>query len=236
LPRGRKQTAAPMTDKEEAMSEARQARLAILRTAGLYLVSDERQDAATRERVIGEALAAGVRVVQLRDKPAMGGALLREAQALTALCHQHGALLIVNDRADVAVAAGADGVHVGQDDLPLAAARHVVGDDLLVGVSASFVDEVVAAERAGADYVGFGAMFPTPTKENAEYAGPALLAEARRRTRLPLVAIGGITVENAGQVMAAGPDLLAVVSAVSAAPRPGVAARELLALVRSPRV
>src|SRR5437764_239863 len=133
------------------MSEAREARLSMLRTAGLYLVTDDRQDVGTRERVIGEAVVAGVRVVQLRDKAAMGGAFLREAQALTALCHRHGALLIVNDRADVAVAAGADGVHVGQDDLPLAAARRVVGDDLLIGVSASFVDEVVAAELDGAD-------------------------------------------------------------------------------------
>jgi thiamine-phosphate pyrophosphorylase len=218
------------------MSEARAARLATLRTGGLYLVTDERQAPAMRQRVVAEALAAGVRVVQLRAKSAMGGDFYREARALVALCHEYSALLIVNDRADVAVAAGADGVHVGQDDLPLAAARQVVGADLLVGVSASFVDEVVAAERDGADYVGFGAMFPTPTKQDAEYAGPALLAEARRRVRLPLVAIGGITADNAAEVLAAGPNLLAVVSAVCAAPRPGVAARALLDLVRARRV
>src|SRR4051812_22817542 len=102
------------------MSGVRRAPLGALRSPGLYPARDERQDVAVRERVVGEARAAGVRVVQLRDKAAMGGAFLREAQALTALCHQYGALLSVNDRADVAVAAGADGVHVGQDDLPLA--------------------------------------------------------------------------------------------------------------------
>jgi thiamine-phosphate pyrophosphorylase len=214
------------------MNDVRQARLATLRGAGLYLVTDERQSAATRTRVVAEALAAGVRVVQLRDKTAMGGVLLREAQELTAICHGYEALLIVNDRADVALASGADGVHVGRDDLPLAAARQVVGDELLVGVSASFVDEVVAAEQQGADYVGFGAMFPTPTKQDAEYAGPALLAEARQRVRLPLVAIGGITAANAAEILAAEPDLLAVVSAVCAADDPGGAARALLALIR----
>ena len=215
------------------MSEARAARLAILRAGGLYLVTDERQDPGTRRHVVAEALAAGVRVVQLRDKAAMGRALFQEAQVLGELCHAHGALLIVNDRADVAVAAGADGVHVGQDDLPLPAARRVVGEHLLVGVSASFVDEVVAAERDGADYVGFGAMFPTPTKRDAEYAGPALLGEARQRVRLPLVAIGGITAQNVAEVLAARPDWIAVVSAVCAAPRPGEAARELLELMRA---
>jgi thiamine-phosphate diphosphorylase len=218
------------------MNAVRQTRLAILRAAGLYLVTDERQDLDRRRRVVEGALDAGVRVVQLRDKTAMGGAFFEEARALAALCHDHGAILIVNDRADVALAAGADGVHVGQDDLPLAAARLVVGEDLLIGVSASFVDEVVVAEQEGADYVGFGAMFPTPTKQDAEYAGPALLAEARQRVRLPLVAIGGITAANAGQVLAAGPDLLAVVSAVCAAPSPEAAARELLHLVHTRQV
>jgi thiamine-phosphate pyrophosphorylase len=218
------------------MSEARAVRLATLRAGGLYLVTDERQEPETRRRVVAEALAAGVRVVQLRDKAAMGGVFFREAVALAALCHEHQAILIVNDRADVAVAAGADGVHVGQDDLPLPAARQVVGPDLLVGVSASFVDEVVAAEREGADYAGFGAMFPTPTKLDAEYAGPALLAQARARVQLPLVAIGGITAQNAAEVLAAGPELLAVVSAVCAAPSPGVAVRELVAVIRASRV
>jgi thiamine-phosphate pyrophosphorylase len=214
------------------MSERRQQRLAILRSAGLYLVTDERVGREARRAVVEQALAAGVRVVQLRDKHALGRALLEEARALGALCRAYGALLIVNDRADVAVAAEADGVHVGQEDLPLAAARQIVGPDRLVGVSASTVEEAVEAERGGADYVGFGAMFPTPTKADAEYAGPQLLAEARRRVRIPLVAIGGITLANLPEVLAAGPDLVAVVSAVFGADDPAGAVRALLAALR----
>jgi thiamine-phosphate pyrophosphorylase len=149
------------------MSEEREGRMATLRVGGLYVVTDERQSAETRCRVIEEALTAGARIVQLRHKSAMGGELFQEARQLAALCHRHGALLIINDRADIAVAAGADGVHVGQDDLPLSAARQVVGEDRLVGVSASFVNEAIVAEKQGANYVGFGAMFPTPTKQDA---------------------------------------------------------------------
>src|SRR5262249_50751301 len=151
------------------VNEARQRRIAILRSAGLYLVTDERVPPARRREVVAQALAAGVRVVQLRHKEALGAALLAEARELTAVCHAYDGLLIVNDRADVALAAGADGVHVGQEDLPLAAARQVVGSDLLVGVSASYPEEAEAADRDGADYLGFGAMYPTPTKRDAEY-------------------------------------------------------------------
>ena len=215
------------------MSELRARRLATLRAAGLYLVTDDRQDATQRRAVVAAALGAGARVVQLRAKNAPGAAFFREAAELVALCRGHGALLIVNDRVDVAVAAGADGVHVGQDDLPLAAARQVAGFDLLVGVSASFPGEAVVAERDGADYVGFGAMYPTPTKPDAEYAGPRLLAEVRRRVRLPLVGIGGITVENAPAVLAAGADLVAVVSAIAGAPEPGHATKAFLELARA---
>jgi thiamine-phosphate pyrophosphorylase len=211
------------------MSEARRRRLAVLRSAGLYLVTDERVDPPTRRTVVAQALAAGTRVVQLRDKAALGGALLREAADLVRLCRAYGALLIVNDRADVALAASADGVHVGQEDLPLAAARQVIGPDLLVGVSASLVEEAVEADRSGADYLGFGAMFATPTKPDAEYAGLPLLAEVKRRVGLPVVAIGGITSENVAAVLAAGADAVAVVGAVCAAADPGRAARQLLA-------
>jgi thiamine-phosphate pyrophosphorylase len=185
--------------------------------------------------VVAQALAAGVRIVQLRHKAALGAALLAEARELTALCHAHDALLIVNDRADVALAAGADGVHVGQEDLPLAAARQVVGSDLLVGVSASYPEEAEAADRGGAAYLGFGAMYPTPTKPDAEYAGPAQLAAVKRRVRLPVVAIGGITAANAAEVLGAGADLIAVVGAVFGSEEPGAAVHALLAACAPPR-
>lgn len=185
--------------------------------------------------MVAAALGAGTRVVQLRAKNALGRALLCEARDLVELCHAHGALLIVNDRLDVAMAAGADGVHVGQDDLPQAAARAVAGPDLLIGVSASFPEEALAVEREGADYLGFGAMYPTPTKPDAEYAGPQMLAEVRRAVRLPIVAIGGITLENAPAVLAAGADLVAVVSAISGVPEPGRAAKAFLELACADR-
>lgn len=210
----------------------RERRLAVLRDAGLYLVTDDRQTPAERRHVVEAALRAGVRVVQLRDKHSLGGALLREAEDLLALCQAHGALLIVNDRVDVALAAGAHGVHVGQDDLPYAAVRRLVPPAMLVGVSASTVAEAAAADRAGADYVGFGAMFPTATKSDAEYAGPARLREVLATVRCPVVAIGGITLENLPQVLAAGARLVAVVSAVSMASDPYEAARALLQAMR----
>jgi thiamine-phosphate pyrophosphorylase len=130
---------------------------------------------------------------------------------------------------DVAVAADADGAHVGQEDLPAGAARRVLGPDRLLGVSASVIEEAVTVERDGADYLGFGAMYATPTKQDAEYAGPAMLAEVRRRVRLPIVAIGGITEANLSPVRDSGADLIAVVSAIAGAPDPAAAARRLLA-------
>jgi thiamine-phosphate diphosphorylase len=141
----------------------------------------------------------------------------------------------VNDRPDVAVARGADGVHVGQDDLPADRVRAMVGPDWLLGVSASTIDEAVEIDRSGADYLGFGAMFATPTKSDAEYAGPAMLAEVKRRVRLPVVAIGGITALNLPEVLAAGADLVAVVSAVFGAADPARAATDFLAVVAAAR-
>jgi thiamine-phosphate pyrophosphorylase len=216
------------------MTEARARRLAVLRGAGLYLVTDDRLDRSRRRQIVEASLSVGVQVIQLRDKQASARAFYEEAEELTSLCHAHGALLIVNDRVDVAVASGADGAHVGQDDLPVDRAREILGDDLLLGVSASTVAEAVAIDRSAADYLGFGAMFVTDTKVDAEYAGPTMLAAVKRAVRLPVVAIGGITAQNLAEVLAAGPDLVAVVSAVFAAPNPAQAAADLLAATRPP--
>jgi len=210
-------------------------RLNVLRRARVYLVTDDRMERSTRRRILEDTLSAGVQVVQLRDKHASARALYDEAVDLAALCHRHGALLIVNDRVDVAVASGADGVHVGQDDLPAARARAIIGPDVLLGVSASTIEEAIEVDRSGADYLGFGAMFPTPTKSDAEYAGPAMLAVVKRHVRLPIVAIGGITALNLPAVLAAGADLVAVVSAVFGATDPPGAAADLLAAVTAAR-
>src|SRR5439155_2706886 len=132
-------------------------------------------DAALMQR-LGQELGAGVDVVQWRAKRPGLRPALAQAERVRDLCSRHGALFIVNDRADLAAALGADGLHVGQDDLPAPLARRVIGDAALLGVSASLLDEARAVDRDPAiDYLGFGAMFPTPTKPDAEYAGPALL-------------------------------------------------------------
>jgi thiamine-phosphate pyrophosphorylase len=217
------------------MTAERARRLSVLRGAGLYLVTDDRMERSSRRRILEATLAVGVRVVQLRDKQASTRAFYGEAVDLAMLCHQRGALLIVNDRVDVAVASGADGVHVGQDDLPADRARAIAGPDLLLGVSASTVDEAIDVDRSGADYLGFGAMFPTPTKSDAEYAGPAMLAAVKREVRLPVVAIGGITALNVSAVLTAGADLVAVVSAVFGSADPPGAAADFLAAVAAAR-
>jgi thiamine-phosphate pyrophosphorylase len=177
--------------------------------------------AAGRDHVaIAEAaLRGGADMIQLRDKTGDLRDLLRQALAIQALCRAQDALFIVNDRVDLALAAGADGAHVGQDDLPAEAARRLLGQGCLLGVSTHNPDQARAAEKAGADYLGFGPMFPTGTKDTG-YApqGLAALREVRRATRLPILAIGGITLENAGEVIQAGATAPAVISAVVAAP------------------
>ena len=136
----------------------------------------------------------------------------------------------MNDAADVAALLGADGLHVGQKDLPAEAARRLVGPDALLGDSVSILDQArEAARRAEVDYLGVGAIFPTTTKANAEYRGLELLRNVRAAVDLPLVAIGGITVEHAPDVWRAGADLIAVVTAVFSSSEPGAAARAFLA-------
>src|SRR5262249_40412919 len=151
-------------------------------------------------------------------------------------CRAHDALCFANDRADLALVLGTDGLHVGQDDLPADVARALLGADRLLGLSVSYLEEADRAEHAvELDYIGFGAMYPTATKPDAEYAGLDLLRAARSRTRLPIVAIGGITLDTAGEVIRAGADLVAVVSAVFRAPDAGDAARRLLDTVVAAR-
>lgn len=182
------------------------------------------------------ALAGGATLVQLRDKGATAAALFRLAAALLPLCRQAGVPLVVNDRLDVALAAGADGVHLGQDDLPAAEARRLLGPDRILGVSAATPAEARAAEQAGADYVGVGPVFPTATKPDAgEAVGLKALAAVRAAVAIPVLAIGGITAANAGAAVAAGADGVAVISAVSRAPDMAAAVRDLARAVAAAR-
>ena len=162
--------------------------------------------------VLDAMLAGGVSVLQLRVKERPADEFLRLALTARERTSRAGCLFIVNDRVDVALAAGADGVHLGQEDLPLEAARPLVGRRL-IGVSTHSVEQAEEAERGGADYIGFGPMFPTRTKETGyETRGLSMLASVRRRVSLPIVAIGGITAENVVQTWDNGADAAAMIS------------------------
>ena len=197
----------------------------------LYLVTDRHQ---TRNRplltVVEQALEGGVDAIQLREKDLPAGALLALARDLRRLCDRHGARLLINDRIDVALAAGADGVHLPANSFAPGDARGLLGPDRLVGVSTHSVDEVGRAAAAGADFVVFGPVFETPSKRRF---GPALGIDAVRRASTdastPVFAIGGITAERAALVRGAGARGVAAIAALLAADDPRAAAQALRA-------
>jgi thiamine-phosphate diphosphorylase len=180
-------------------------------------------------RTVTECLEAGCRAIQLRDKTCTAEELHRQALELLPLVRAHAALLFVNDRLDVALAVGADGVHLGPDDIPVEAVRRHVPPPFLVGYSTDDPSEGRAAAEAGADYLGVGAVFGTTSKAGLqdEAIGPARVGEVARASGLPVVGIGGITPENAGAVAAHGIGL-AVLGAVMEAEHPGEVVRRLL--------
>jgi thiamine-phosphate pyrophosphorylase len=189
----------------------------------------------TSELVLAETLAgSGVELIQYRNKNAPSRNLFEVSTQLSARLAQHGVRFIVNDRPDVALLAGAGGVHVGQEDLGVEEARAICGNERWVGVSTHTLEQVAAADRTSADYIAFGPIFPTTTKQNPDaVVGTELLRRARQMTRKPLVAIGGITLERAAEVYAAGADSLAVVRDLICAASPGARAREYLAVAAS---
>ena len=178
-----------------------------------------------------QALAGGATMLQLRDKRSSDRAVLAAAEALAALCRAARVPFIVNDRVDIAWACGADGVHLGQDDLPPDMARKLLGEGAIIGASAGNLRELRAALSGRPDYVGVGPMFATRTKRDAGAAvGPAMVSALRQAAPgLPLVGIGGITVKNAAAVLSAGADGIAVVSAIVGAEDVEAAARALRA-------
>jgi thiamine-phosphate pyrophosphorylase len=203
------------------------------RAAGLYLVTGESLSAGRgTAEIVQQALGAGVRLVQLREKDRSKRALYRLACRLRRACDEHGALLIVNDHLDVALAAGADGVHLGNDDLPPQAARALFPDGI-IGVSTHDAAEARAAEQSGASYYNIGPIFPTETKSwPGAFLGPAAIAEISACSRLPFTVMGGIKISNIEQVLAAGARTVAVVTAVTRAPDPAAECRRLLEIVR----
>lgn len=200
----------------------------------LYVILD-RAASGGRDLVgLAEAvLAAGARWVQLRDKEATTRALAALARQVGARVQAAGGVFIVNDRLDVALAVGADGVHLGQDDLPAREARGLA-PGLVLGVSTHGVDQARRAQADGADYVALGSIYPTGSKAGFALVGLAALRRIRPLVRAPLVAIGGITVERVPDVRAAGADAVAVISAVGLARDPGAATAAFLAALRRP--
>lgn len=181
----------------------------------LYVLTDRRltPDVAT---AVEQAILGGATVVQLREKGATTREWLRVGREVMAVCRRHGVPFIVNDRVDVALALDADGVHLGPDDMPLSLARRLLGEDKIIGISAGTEEEARLAEAEGADYLGIGAVFATGSKEDAgEPIGvDGFLRVSRAAPSLPAVAIAGITVERAEEVMDQGADGVAVISAV----------------------
>lgn len=197
------------------------------------IVITDRRLAGTRplEDIVRECLEAGAPAIQLRDKYANAAELLEQTERLRELTAAFNALLFVNDRLDVALAGNASGVHLGPQDLPVAAARQVVDRDVLIGVSTDDPTRAQELEQAGADYVGCGAVFGTTSKAEVgdERIGTDRLRAVVQAVRIPVIGIGGITPANVAEVAATGAAGCAVISAIMAAPRPGSIVKELLA-------
>ncbi|MDY0227825.1 MAG: thiamine phosphate synthase [Desulfomicrobium apsheronum] len=201
----------------------------------LYLVTDrELSLGRSTADIVRAAVAGGVTCVQLREKHCATREFVAEARAVRELLAGTGVPLIINDRIDVTLAVGADGVHLGQTDMHIADARRLTGPDMLIGISAECVADAIRAQAEGADYVGISPVFATPTKtDTAPALGREGVAAIRAAVSLPLVGIGGIGPDNAAEVIRAGCDGIAVVSAIVSAPDPREAASRLRTIIRA---
>jgi thiamine-phosphate pyrophosphorylase len=201
----------------------------------LYTIADTLGRAELSFIDLAEKLCAGgARLLQLRVKDLPTRDFLATAQEVRDICRRYNCLLIINDRADIALAVDADGVHVGQEDLPLAAARKVLGSSKIVGVSTHDPQQAVEAERGGADYIGFGPLFGTNTKATGYTArGLDQLREIRKLVALPIVAIGGVTAERAPSALAAGANAVAMISDLVLASDVTAKVRETLQALKS---
>ncbi|NLB55517.1 MAG: thiamine phosphate synthase [Lentisphaerae bacterium] len=211
-------------------------RMAVFQEAGLYLVTSEPLSAGRSTlTIIQEALAGGVKLIQLREKEMAPRRFVEMAVEARKLIHDAGAILIINDRLDVALASGADGVHLGQDDFPPEYARKI-GPDLIIGVSTHNIEEAVLAEKYGASYVNIGPVFPTKTKAyEGEYIGLDGISRISSHISIPFTVMGGIKQENIPDLTAHGARTIAVVTAVTQADSPRVAAESLRRLILDTR-
>lgn len=199
----------------------------------LYAVTDRTWLAGrTLASQVAEALEGGATMIQLREKYLDHDAFLAEALEIQSLCRRRSVPFLINDDVDLAVEAGADGIHVGQHDMEAGRVRARIGPDMILGVSVQTVEQALAAQAAGADYLGVGAVFPTGTKEDADAVSYAVLREICRAADIPVVAIGGIGAHNVGQLAGSGICGVAVVSALFAQPDVREAARTLYHLTK----
>lgn len=203
------------------------------RIKGLYVIVDagvvgERDIVAVTHAV----LTGGASTIQFRDKLSDKGDVLSIARDMRQLCNSFGATFIVNDHIDLAIASGADGVHLGQHDLPVPEARDMLGPKRIIGTSNALFDEAMLSVSQGADYVAVGTIFPTKTKENTRPAGLDMLRQVKASVNVPVVAIGGINKNNVTEVTSVGADALCVISAVVAALDPAEAARDIISAMK----
>jgi thiamine-phosphate pyrophosphorylase len=208
------------------------------RDIDLYVVTDQKlSKGRPLEEVVAAAIAGGATAIQLRDKDAATRTLLEIGTRIRLLTRDKSVLFIVNDRVDIAVAVDADGVHLGQDDLPILAARTILGYDKIIGISVSNLERAIAAEQAGADYLGLSPIFTTSTKPDAGTGlGLDFIRQVKQKVNIPLVAIGGINTDNIAEVIEAGADTAAVVSAVVSADNIEKATKELVDKIKKAKI
>jgi len=199
----------------------------------LYLVTDRNLSRKrSSEEIVGAAVRGGVTCVQLREKHCSTREFIREARSLQPLLHRYKIPLIINDRLDVALAVGADGLHLGQSDMHIDDARRLAGKKMIIGISAENLDDAIIAQQEGADYIGISPVFATDTKaDTAAPLGLEGIRRIRKAVNIPLVGIGGINMSNAREILSAGADGVAVVSAIVAADCPETATAELKKLI-----
>jgi len=216
------------------MSDVHAERMSRFREAGLYLVTSQAMSAGrTTQDIVKAALSGGVKLIQLREKEMPLREYLELAHVVRGLTAREGALLIINDRVDVALAVGADGVHLGQDDFPPREARRL-GPDLIIGASTHSVEEALRAQDEGASYINIGPIYPTGTKVwEGAFLGLAGLRTIAAVSRVPFSVMGGIKISHIPGLLNAGARTIALVTAVTAAPTPADAARELLKMIQS---
>lgn len=181
---------------------------------GLCFITGRKESCLTLKESVTVVLSSGVRCIQYREKDKSRRDIYREALILRKLTNEFRAVFVINDYADIALAVNADGVHLGQSDLPLKEARKILGTEKMIGVSTHSIDEAIEAEAGGADYIGFGPIFHTATKDAGKPKGVAALREIKKLIKIPVVAIGGINIGNLRSVIDSGADAVAVSSGI----------------------